>query len=109
MVYDELNLLWSSVRIRLRGSAGGHNGMKSVIAALGTNEFMRVRLGVGPGHPVGDTTEYLLRPVRRLQQKELEELAGRGADAVRSILAEGAAKAMTRFNRRAGGQTTEEK
>ena len=109
VIYDELNLPWSSVRIRLRGSAGGHNGMKSVIAALGTKEFMRVRLGVGPGHPVGDTTEYLLSPFRRSQQKELEELVGRGADAVRSILAEGAAKAMTRFNRRAGGQTTEGK
>ena len=109
VVFDDLNLPWASVRVRLRGSAGGHNGVKAVIAALGTKEFMRVRLGVGPGHPVADATEYLLSPIRRSQQKEMEELAGRGADAVRSILAEGAAQAMTRFNRRAGGQTTEGK
>ena len=109
VVFDEVNLPWMSLRIRMRGSAGGHNGLKSVIEALGTNEFTRVRLGVGPGHPVEDKTEYLLSPFRRSQQKELEELVARGADAVRSIFAEGAAKAMTKFNRRAGGQNVEEK
>ena len=55
------------------------------------------------------SSDLLLSPLRRGQQKDLEELVGRAADAVRSILAEGAAKAMTKFNRRAGGQTTEEK
>lgn len=109
VVHDELDLPWGSLRIRLRGSAGGHHGMESVIAALGTKELTRVRLGVEPDHPLKDTVEFLLTPFRRSQQKEVEELVGRGADAVRSILAEGAAKAMTRFNRRAGGQKTEEK
>lgn len=108
VVYDDLDLPWMSLRIRLRGSAGGHHGMESVIAALGTKEFTRVRLGIHPGRPV-DAAEFDLTPFRRSQQKEVEELVGRGADAVRSILAEGAAKAMTRFNRRAGGQKTEEK
>ena len=109
VVYDELNLPWSSVRIRERGSAGGHNGMKSVIQSLGSQEFLRVRLGIAPAHPAEGGEEYLLRPFRRSQEKEVEELVGRGAEAVRSILAEGAAKAMTRWNRRAEGQNTEEK
>jgi peptidyl-tRNA hydrolase len=56
-----------------------------------------------------DAAEFDLTPFRRSQQKDLEEFIGRGADAVRSILAEGAAQAMTKYNRRAGGQTTEEK
>lgn len=109
VVYDEIHLPWTSLRIRRRGSAGGHNGMESVIEALGTNEFTRVRLGVGPDHPVADRTEFVLSPFRRSQQKDLEEFVGRAAGAVRSILAEGAAQAMTKFNRRAGGQNIEEK
>lgn len=108
VVYDELDLPWGSLRIRLRGSAAGHNGVKSIIAALGTKDFTRVRLGIHPGRPV-DAAEFDLTPFRRSQQKEVEELVGRGADAVRSIVAEGAAKAMTRFNRRAEGQKTEGK
>ncbi len=109
LIYDELNLPWKSLRIRLRGSAGGHHGVESVIAALATNEFTRVRLGIGPDHPLEDATGFLLSPFRRSQQKDLEEFVGLAADAVRSILAEGAAKAMTRYNRRAGGQNIEEK
>ncbi len=109
VVYDDFNLPLASIRIRERGSAGGHHGMESIIAALGSQEFVRVRLGVGPDSPVVDGAAYVLRPFRRSQQKQVEELVGRGAEAVRSIVAEGAAKAMTRWNRRAGGQTTEEK
>ncbi len=109
VVLDEVNLPWMSLRIRTRGSAGGHNGLKSVIAAVGTGEFTRVRLGVGPDHPLENATEYLLSSFRRSQKKELDELLGRAAEAVRSILAEGAVKAMTKYNRRAGGQTIEEK
>ena len=108
VIYDELDLPWASVRIRERGGAAGHHGMESIIRALGTGEFVRVRLGVSPGHKVADGAEFVLRPFRRSQQKQVEKFVGRAADAVRSILAEGAAKAMTRWNRRAGGQTTEE-
>ena len=107
VIYDELDLPWMSLRIRLRGSAAGHNGVKSIIAALGTKEFTRVRLGIHPGRPV-DAAEYDLTPFRRSQHKEVEELTGQAVEAVRSIIAEGAAKAMTRFNRRAQGQNTEE-
>jgi PTH1 family peptidyl-tRNA hydrolase len=101
LVYDELDLPWGSLRIKPRGSAAGHNGVISVIDRLGTQDFPRVRLGVDPGHPIRDGAEYLLAPFKRSQEKELDELVGLGADAVRSIIADGVEKSMTKFNRRA--------
>jgi PTH1 family peptidyl-tRNA hydrolase len=108
VVWDELNLPWGGVKILKSGSAGGHNGAISVIGSLGTREFVRVRLGIHPGHPISSGVDYLLAPVKRSQKKELGELIGRGADAVVSIIAEGAAMAMTKFNRRAQGLNEEE-
>jgi PTH1 family peptidyl-tRNA hydrolase len=108
VVWDELNLPWGGLKVLTSGSAGGHNGAESVIGRLGTREFVRVRLGVHPGHPLSSGVEYLLAPVKRSQRKEWEELVGRGADAVVSIIAEGAAMAMTKFNRRAQGLNEEE-
>jgi PTH1 family peptidyl-tRNA hydrolase len=108
VVYDELDLAWTSVRIKPKGSAAGHKGMQSLIGSLGTNEFVRVRLGIDPDHPIGDGAEFVLAPFRRSQMKELDELTGYAADAVRSIIAEGVEMAMTKFNRRAPGLQTEE-
>ncbi|PWT99591.1 MAG: aminoacyl-tRNA hydrolase [Terriglobia bacterium] len=108
VVYDELDLPWGALRIKPKGSAAGHKGMQSVIAAVGTNEIVRVRLGIHPDHPVADGAEFVLAPMNRAQRKELDELVGYAADAVRSIIAEGVEKAMTRFNRRARGLQTEE-
>jgi PTH1 family peptidyl-tRNA hydrolase len=101
VVYDELDLPWQTLKIKPKGSAAGHNGMKSLISSLNSSEFVRVRLGVHPGHPIGSGVEYLLAPMKRSQMKELEEFTGVAADAVRSIIAEGVVKAMTKFNRRA--------
>jgi peptidyl-tRNA hydrolase, PTH1 family len=108
LVYDELALPWQELRIRPRGSDAGHNGMKSVIGSLGTDEFIRVRLGIHPDHAVGDGEKFVLGRFKRAQKKEVEEVAGRGAAAVESILADGVEKSMTAFNRRAGGLKTEE-
>jgi PTH1 family peptidyl-tRNA hydrolase len=108
LVYDELALPWQELRIRPRGSDAGHNGMKSVIGSLGTSEFPRVRLGIRPDHPIGDGATFVLARFKRAQKKEVEEVAGRGAAAVESILADGVEKSMTAFNRRAGGLKTEE-
>jgi PTH1 family peptidyl-tRNA hydrolase len=108
VVYDELDLSWGAVRIKPKGSAAGHKGMQSVISALGTNEIVRVRLGIHPGHPIKDGAEFVLAPLRRQQLKELDELVGYAADAVRAIIAEGVEKAMTKYNRRAPGLNTEE-
>jgi len=108
LVYDELALPFGEIRIRPKGSAAGHNGVKSVISALGTQEFTRVRLGFRPDHPIGDGAKFVLAPFKRAQMKDVEELVGRGCSAVESIIAEGVEKAMTMFNRRAGGLQQEE-
>jgi len=114
LVYDELALPWQDLRIRPKGSAGGHNGVKSVIGSLGTMEFTRVRLGIRPVdesgalRPIGDTAKFVLAPFKRGQMKEMEEAVGRGAEAVESIIAEGVEKSMAAYNRRAGGSNTEE-
>lgn len=106
LVFDELNLPLGAIRIRERGSAGGHNGVDSVIDALASQEFVRVRLGIGPDHPIapnrigGDKAEYVLRPFPRSKQEEVEELVVRAADAVRMVLRDGVAKAMNEYNRR---------
>ncbi len=107
VVWDELNLPWGGLKILKKGSAGGHNGAISVIGSLGTQEFIRVRLGIHPGHPLSSGMDYLLAPVKRSQRKDWEELIGRGADAVSTIIAEGAEMAMTKFNRRAPGSNEE--
>ncbi len=103
VIYDELDLPWLSLKIKPKGSAAGHNGMKSLIGSFGTNEFARVRMGIHPGHPVKDGAEFVLAPFKRSQIKELDEFVGYTADGVRSIIAEGVEKAMTKFNRRAPG------
>ncbi len=107
VVYDELDLPWGSLRIRMKGSAAGHKGVKSLIGSLGTNEFTRVRLGISPGNPV-EGEKFVLAPFKRAQKQDVEETVGRAADAVEFILAEGAAQAMTKYNRRAQGLKTEE-
>jgi PTH1 family peptidyl-tRNA hydrolase len=108
VVYDELDLPWMAVKIKPKGSAAGHNGMKSAIQSLKTNEIVRVRLGIHPGHSIRDGAEFVLAPIKRSQMKELDEFVGFAADAVRSIIAEGVEKSMTKFNRRAPGLNTEE-
>jgi PTH1 family peptidyl-tRNA hydrolase len=107
LVYDELALPWTSLRIKPRGSSAGHNGVESAIRSLGTNEFLRVRLGIHPGHPLASGTDYLLSPFKRSLHKELEQLVADGAAAVVSIIAEGVEKAMTKYNRRAQGPNEE--
>ena len=108
VVYDELDLGWKALRIKPKGSAAGHKGMKSVISSLKTSEIVRVRLGIYPGHPVKDGAEFVLAPFKRSQIEELDEFTGYAADAVRAIIAEGVEKAMTKFNRRAPGLNREE-
>jgi len=107
LVYDELDLPWGTMKIKPKGSAAGHKGPQSVIGALGTSGFPRVRLGIHPGHPVSGE-KFVLVPFKRAQKQEVEEVVARGAAAVESIIAEGVEKSMTVFNRRAQGLTEEE-
>ncbi len=108
LIYDDLALPWKSLRIRAKGSAGGHHGVESVIEELGTAAFARVRLGIHPGHPVDDGAEFVLAPFGRAQLAELDEVLDYAADAVEVLLAEGVEKAMTKFNRRAQGPEKED-
>ena len=100
VVCDDMALPWGMLRVRERGSAGGHNGLKSVIGALGTMEFPRVRLGVQPEKFSGDLKQYVLRQIRRDEEDVVAEEIEQGAEAVKVILAEGTQSAMNRFNRR---------
>lgn len=108
VVHDELALPWGELRIRTSGSSAGHNGIKSLLSSLGTEQFARVRMGIHPGPERGDAAKFVLAPFRRAQMQEVEEMVARAAEAVESILAEGAGMAMAKFNRRAGGLTNEE-
>lgn len=108
LVYDELALPWKQLRLRPKGSSAGHNGVKSVIRSVGTEEFARLRLGIHPGHPIGDGARFVLEPVRKAQWNELDEMLDQAADAIESVLAEGVEKAMAKYNRRAPGSTEEE-
>lgn len=110
VISDEVALPWGMVRVRERGSAGGHRGLESVVAALGTEEFIRVRLGVEPpdAHTgvglhgrAGDLSDYVLLPVPEEWLPEAERMVEDAAEAVRLILREGPERAMARFNRRA--------
>ena len=111
VVYDEMDLPWTAVRIKKSGSAAGHNGMKSVIGALGSSDFVRVRVGIDPDPERRSHRgpSLVLGKFRPGQAKEVEELLSYTAEAVESILAEGVEKAMTKFNRRAQGLKEEER
>jgi PTH1 family peptidyl-tRNA hydrolase len=100
VVCDDIALPWGMLRVRERGSAGGHNGLKSVIGALGTMEFPRVRLGVQPEEFRGDVKEYVLRQIRRDEEDLAAGEIEQGAEALKVIVAEGIQSAMNRFNRR---------
>lgn len=107
LVYDDLDLPWGNIRVRPRGSAGSHNGIRSVTASLGTQDFPRVRIGIHPGHPLNGK-DYVLSRFSRQQKKDLDELLGEAADAVSSIIAGGVEKAMADHNRRVPGTNKEE-
>ena len=93
VIYDELDLPLGTIRIRQRGSSAGHNGMESIIGTLGTQEFLRVRLGIAP-------EKKILKPFTKRQLKVVDEVLDTAAEAVKVILTEGPAAAMNRFNRK---------
>jgi PTH1 family peptidyl-tRNA hydrolase len=100
VLFDERDLPWGMIRIGERGSAGTHNGAKSVTSVVGTQEFARLRLGCGPDHPVGDLADYVLRPMKKAVLETASEMVAEAGDAVEMILSQGIAAAMNKFNRR---------
>jgi PTH1 family peptidyl-tRNA hydrolase len=100
VIYDELDLPLGTIRIRQRGSSAGHNGMESILGALGTEEYLRIRLGIAPDRKLGDSVKYVLTPFRKSQDKVVDEILDTAAQAVEVILKDGPAAAMNRFNRK---------
>ncbi|PWT88064.1 MAG: aminoacyl-tRNA hydrolase [Blastocatellia bacterium] len=98
VISDDLALPAGRIRIRERGSAGGHNGLKSIIAALGTNEFVRLRIGIQPEHPIGDSKKFVLDTIAKSERKVVDEALEESARAIKTILSDGALKAMSQFN-----------
>jgi peptidyl-tRNA hydrolase, PTH1 family len=98
VISDDLALPFGTIRLRRRGSAGGHNGLKSIIAALRTDEFIRLRIGIQPEHPIGDTKNFVLDEFSRGERGELEKILERSAEALRAVLRDGIDKAMAAYN-----------
>ena len=100
VLIDEVDLPWGMLRIRDRGRRSSHNGLKSVIAAIDTDEFVRIRMGVQPKQLWGDLKDYVLCTMGRDERRIAREMVIEAADAVESVLTEGVDKAMSRFNRK---------
>jgi PTH1 family peptidyl-tRNA hydrolase len=100
VMWDEAQLPLGTIRIHPEGSAGSHNGAKSVIGAVGTEEFARLRLGCGPDHEVSSRKEYVLRPMKKAELEVAAEMLGEAGDAVEMILSQGIDAAMNKYNRR---------
>ena len=98
VIYDDIDLEPGQIRIRKKGSAGGHNGIKSIIAQLGTQNFYRVKVGVGAKPKGWDLADYVLGHFPKEEKKQMEDAFDRAAEAVAVILKEGADRAMNQFN-----------
>ncbi len=100
VVYDDVDLITGLIRIRERGSAGGHNGIKNIIARIGTNEFKRVRAGVGLKPPFMDLADYVLQNFAKDDLEQVKEGIEKSSAALDEILSSGMVKAMNKFNAR---------
>jgi PTH1 family peptidyl-tRNA hydrolase len=114
VLYDELAIPLGQIRVRERGSAGGHNGVKSILGSLGTEDWIRIRIGVGkPPIQTGREikaggVDYLLSPMRRMQLEVLDGALDEALAAVEMVLTDGVAKAMNQFNRKVNGENPDD-
>jgi peptidyl-tRNA hydrolase, PTH1 family len=104
VVVDDVNLELGRLRARGSGSAGGHNGLKSLIETLGTEDFSRLRIGVGRGDGRGDLADHVTAKFDPDERTNVAEAASRAADAVELFIADGIAPVMNRFNRKEDGE-----
>lgn len=98
VISDDLALPFGSIRIRPKGTHGGHNGLRSIIDCLGAQDFIRLRIGIMPEHPVTNTKSFVLENFSRMEMETVEKILNECADAITSIISEGTEKAMARFN-----------
>jgi PTH1 family peptidyl-tRNA hydrolase len=100
ILHDELDFPLETIRIRMRGSSAGNNGIESIIGALGTEEFIRIRMGICPERKPADGKKYVLTQFKKAQYELIDDMLGRTVEAVKVILTDGPEAAMNRFNRK---------
>jgi peptidyl-tRNA hydrolase, PTH1 family len=100
VIQDELDFPLGTLRIHRKRSSAGHNGIESIIGALGTQDFLRIRIGVAPERKISDGMSYMLSPLKKAELEVVEEVLDTAAEAVKVILTDGPAAAMNRFNRK---------
>jgi PTH1 family peptidyl-tRNA hydrolase len=100
VIHDDLDLDFDRLKLKVGGGHGGHNGLRSIFQDLGTQEFVRVRVGIGRPPPRMDPADYVLQDFGPAERKELDLVVGRAADAVESILQDGVISAMNRYNQK---------
>jgi PTH1 family peptidyl-tRNA hydrolase len=98
VVSDDLALPLGRIRLRPKGSHGGHNGLRSIIDCLKTTDFVRLRIGIMPEYPINDTKNFVLETFSRSESREVENILKTSADAVRAVIKHGVEKAMAEFN-----------
>ena len=98
VISDDLALPLGSLRLRPKGTHGGHNGLRSMIDCLKTNEFSRLRIGIMPEHPVVNTKNFVLENFSKGEAETVHDVLERSAEAIRAIISDGVEKAMARFN-----------
>jgi PTH1 family peptidyl-tRNA hydrolase len=98
VISDDLALPFGKIRLRTKGSGGGHNGLKSIIECLRTEEFVRLRIGIQPVHPIGDTKRFVLERFSKADFEIIGKILEQSAEAIRIVIRDGAEKAMATFN-----------
>jgi PTH1 family peptidyl-tRNA hydrolase len=98
VISDDIALSFGSIRLRPQGSSGGQKGLKNIISTLGTDEFLRLRVGIRPEHPVSDTAGFVLETFPKAQRPEVEKVLERCADALRAVIRDGIDRAMSQYN-----------
>ncbi|GAC1396630.1 MAG: aminoacyl-tRNA hydrolase [Pyrinomonadaceae bacterium] len=98
VISDDVALPFGALRLRANGSSGGHNGLKSIIAATGSQDFIRLRIGIKPEHPINDAARLVLEKFPMNARAEVERILERAANALRCLLRDGIEKAMSQYN-----------
>lgn len=100
VIYDDINLVPGYIRVRKKGSAGGHNGIKNIIAQLGSDKFKRIRVGVGEKPKNWDLADYVLSPFSKEERTQVDEAIRHAADALEMILQDDIDSAMNKYNKK---------
>jgi PTH1 family peptidyl-tRNA hydrolase len=98
VIYDDIDVNWGEIRVRAKGSAGTHNGMRSIVEQIGTEQFSRIRVGMGPKPKEIEIIDFVLGRYSPQEDLELEKVVDGAADAVESLISTGIDKAMSAFN-----------